>query len=66
MLDELLLDCHGPEDILGESELLTQLSQRLIERALAGELTHHLKHETSQATADNDRRSRGNNSRNGY
>jgi putative transposase len=65
MLDELLLDCHGPEDILGESGLLTQLSQRLIERALAGELNHHLQHE---ATADNESSgsSQGSNSRNGY
>jgi putative transposase len=51
MLDELLLDCYGPEDILGESGLLQQLSQRLIERALSGELSHHLKHEVE---ADNE------------
>ena len=43
LLDELLEDCHRPEDILGESGLLKQLSKRLIERSLAGELTHHLK-----------------------
>ncbi|MBE9183143.1 IS256 family transposase [Oculatella sp. LEGE 06141] len=45
MLDELLADCQTPEDILGESGLLKQLSKRLIERALAGELNHHLKGE---------------------
>jgi hypothetical protein len=45
MLDELLTDCQTPEDILGESGLLKQLSKRLIERALAGELNHHLKGE---------------------
>jgi len=45
MLDELLADCQIPEDILGESGLLKQLSKRLIERALAGELNHHLKAE---------------------
>jgi putative transposase len=65
MLDELLLDCHSPEDILGESGLLTQLSQRLIERALAGELTHHLKQQTSEDTEDAQVPPRGN-SRNGY
>ena len=43
LIDELLEDCHSPEDILGESGLLKQLSKRLIERSLAGELTHHLK-----------------------
>ncbi|NJR71154.1 MAG: IS256 family transposase [Synechococcales cyanobacterium CRU_2_2] len=45
-LDELLDDLIGenpqPEDILGESGLLKQLTQRLIERALTGELNHHL------------------------
>lgn len=43
LLDDLLSECHSPEDILGESGLLKQLSQRLIERALTGELSHHLK-----------------------
>ena len=33
------------EDILGEIGLLKQLSKRLIERALAGELNHYLKAE---------------------
>lgn len=47
LLDELLEDCHSPEDILGETGLMKQLKKRLIERALAGELTHHLKREAS-------------------
>jgi len=42
LLDELLEDYQSPEDILGETGLLKQLSQRLIERALAGEVSHHL------------------------
>ena len=42
LLDELLSDCQSPEEILGESGLLKQLTKRLVERALAGELTHHL------------------------
>jgi len=42
LIDELLADCQRPEDIVGESGLLKQLSQRLIERSLTGELTHHL------------------------
>ena len=37
LIDELLEDCHSPEDILGESGLLKQLSKRLIERSLAGD-----------------------------
>ena len=43
MLDGLLEDHRSPEEILGESGILKQLSKRLIERALAGELNHHLK-----------------------
>ena len=63
MLDDLLADCQGPEDILGESGLLKQLSTRLVERALAGELNHHLSHpEESPPAPDGGRR----NSRNGY
>ena len=42
LLDELLADHQSPEEILGESGLLKQLSKRLIERALAGELNHQL------------------------
>jgi transposase-like protein len=62
MLDDLLADCQGPEDILGESGLLKQLSARLVERALAGELNHHLAQEDSTPETDSGRR----NSRNGY
>jgi len=42
LLDELLEEHQTPEEILGESGLLKQLTKRLIERALAGELSHHL------------------------
>lgn len=42
LLDELLKDYKGPEDVLGESGLLKQFTQALVERALATELTHHL------------------------
>jgi transposase-like protein len=57
LLDELLEDHQSPEEILGESGLLKQLTKRLIERALAGELSHHLKQQ-----AEEEKR----NSRNGY
>ena len=43
LLDELLADCATPEDILGESGLAKQIKKRLVERALAGELNHHLR-----------------------
>ena len=45
ILDELLEEHQTPEAILGESGLLKQLSKRLIERALAGELNHHLRNQ---------------------
>jgi transposase-like protein len=53
----LLEEHQTPEEILGESGLLKQLTKRLIERALAGELSHHLNHQ-----AEEEKR----NSRNGY
>jgi putative transposase len=66
LLDELLLDYRTPEDILGEGGLLKQLSQRLIERALAGELTHHLKSDASSSEETNESSHSLSNSRNGY
>jgi transposase-like protein len=66
LLDDLLADCQSPEDILGESGLLKQLSQRLIERALAGELNHHLKSEDTETKALNLAIVNRGNSRNGY
>ena len=59
LLDELLADDHSPEAVLGENGLLKQLSKRLVERALAGELSHHLA--TSASILD-----KPSNSRNGH
>lgn len=42
LLDDLLQDCESPRDILGEHGLLKSLTKRLVERALAAELTAHL------------------------
>src|SRR5919197_2392680 len=42
LLDERLKDYTDPKDILGEHGLLKQLTKRVIERALAVELTEHL------------------------
>ena len=66
LLDELLLDYRTPEDLLGEGGLLKQLSQRLIERALAGELSHHLKPAPLPTGETNDSACPRPNSRNGY
>jgi putative transposase len=42
MLDHLLEGVENAEDLFGQGGLLKQLSQRLIERMLEGELTDHL------------------------
>ena len=64
LLDDLLSDCQSPEDILGESGLLKQLTKRLVERALAGELNHHLK--PSDSAVSHEAGPTARNSRNGY
>ena len=61
LIDELLEDCHSPEDIVGESGLLKQLSKRLIECSLAGELTHYLNTESQSEEKEGVK-----NSRNGH
>lgn len=42
LLDQLLKDYPSPEDLMGDDGLLQQLTKVLVERALQGELTHHL------------------------
>lgn len=61
LLDELLKDCGGdPKAILGEHGLVKQLTKRLVERALEGEMTAHVGYEPHAVEG------RGNgNSRNG-
>ena len=66
LLDELLEDNLSPEAILGETGLLKQLSQRLVERALAAELTHQLNTETAEDGEASPCASPRRNSRNGY
>jgi hypothetical protein len=39
LVDDLLQGCESPEEILGEHGLLKGLTKRLVERALAAELT---------------------------
>jgi putative transposase len=45
LLDELIKDYKKPEDLIGETGLLKQLTKALMERALGAELTHHLGYE---------------------
>jgi putative transposase len=42
LIDKLLADYKGPEDLIGEQGLLKQLTKALVERAMQAELTHHL------------------------
>jgi len=42
LLDELMKGYEKPEDLLGENGLLKDLTKRLLEKALQGEMTHHL------------------------
>ena len=41
ILDELLKDYKGPDDITGPDGLLKQLTKAVIERAMQAELTEH-------------------------
>ena len=66
LVDELLKDYRKPADLLGESGLIQQITQRLVERALAGELTHHLKSESAEAEPGEVGEPNRRNSRNGY
>jgi transposase-like protein len=61
LLDELLAECGTAEQVLGKEGLLRQMTQRLMERALAGELTAHLGYPTNEKQPDGRRR----NTRNG-
>jgi putative transposase len=64
LLDKLLKDYQKPDDLLGQDGLLQQLTKALVERALDGELTHHLGYEpttppgTTPATPETARRQR--------
>ena len=63
ILDELLKDYQKPEDLLGQSGLLQQLSKALIERVLDGEMTHHLGYEKHAPEGKNSGNSRNGKSR---
>ena len=45
LIDKLLGDYKGPEDLIGEQGLLRELTRALVERAMHAELTHHLGYE---------------------
>jgi transposase-like protein len=47
VLDELMKNYKGPDDITGPEGLIKELTKALIERAMQGELTEHLGYEKS-------------------
>jgi putative transposase len=48
LIDELLAGARSEEEIVGPGGLLAELTRRLVERALAAELTEHLGYEPHQ------------------
>ena len=58
VLDELIKDYKTPEDLIGESGLLKQLTKALMERALDAELAHHLGYEKHDPAGYNSGNSR--------
>ena len=58
LLDELLKDYQSPDDMFGDDGLLQQLTKAVVERALQGEMTHHLgypKHDRAGQHSGNSR-----------
>ena len=49
VLDELMKDYHGPDDMYGPDGLVKQLSKALIERAMQTELTEQIGYEKSES-----------------
>jgi putative transposase len=49
LIDELLTGARTPEEITGPGGLLQRLTKRLVERAMAAELTEHLGYEHGEA-----------------
>lgn len=60
LLDELMKNYKKPEDLIGESGLLKQLTKALVERAMKAEMTAHLGYEKNDSAGK-----KSGNSRNG-
>ncbi len=61
LLDQLLQHCDDPQDLLAQGGFLHQLTGRLVERALEGEMTDHLGYDKHAAEGKG-----SGNSRNGH
>lgn len=53
LIDKLLEDYKSPEDLIGDDGLLKQLTKRLLERAMAAELTEHVGYEKHDRAGNN-------------
>jgi putative transposase len=58
LIDDLLKGYKKPEDLIGENGLLKQLTKRLLERAMAAELTEHVGYEKHDPAGNNSGNSR--------
>src|SRR5580693_2972460 len=58
VLDELIKDYKKPEDLIGETGLLKQLTKALLERALSAEMAQHLGYEKHDPAGYNSGNSR--------
>jgi putative transposase len=58
LLDELMKNYKGPEDLIGENGILKELTKSLVERALQGEMTDHLGYEKHSVEGNNTGNSR--------
>jgi len=58
LLDALMKDYKNPEDLIGETGLLKQLTKRLLERAMQAEMTDHLGYEKNSPSGKKTENSR--------
>ena len=63
LLDELLGEAKTAQELLGSSGVIKSLSKALLERMLAGELSHHLGYEKHAVTGNNSGNSRNGSSK---
>jgi putative transposase len=52
MIDEILKGYEKPEDLFGKNGVFTKLKKAVLERALEGELTHHLGYDKNEQAAE--------------
>lgn len=58
LLDEVLKDYKSPSDMFGETGILSQFKKAIIERAMQGEMAHHLGYEKYSPEGKNSGNSR--------